>query len=76
VPVQQGNLQLQSAGNLSVGNHMMRLFFTPRRPYRVEASEDLVNWTPVFTNVTGSAGNYFSAPVGGGKLFYRAVLAP
>jgi hypothetical protein len=69
-----GGVQLLSSGTGTAGS--VQLFFTPGQGYVIEASSDLTNWTPVFTNAFGSASAYFTEPAGAGTRFYRAKMLP
>ncbi|MEW6304099.1 MAG: Calx-beta domain-containing protein [Verrucomicrobiota bacterium] len=54
----------------------IKLFYTPGEGYIIESSTDLIHWTPVFTNLTGSASSYFSESIGNSTRFYRAQPLP
>jgi hypothetical protein len=47
-------------------------------PYQIEASDDLVNWTPIATvmNIGGTTGFSEAIIQGPGQRFYRAVELP
>jgi hypothetical protein len=70
-----GGAQLLSAGTGGL-NNMVQLFFTPGSGYVIEASTDLSEWSPVFTNSNGTASSYFVEPVSTGQRFYRAIMLP
>ncbi len=44
--------------------------------YVIQASADLINWSPVQTNTLGSSSNSYAFPVPGAMQFYRAQWTP
>ena len=67
--------RLESLGVQSGGTYHARLYAEPGLPYRIEASNDLVHWTPLLT-VTAPPGGVLdfrdSTAATFGQRFYRA----
>ncbi|MBI2929695.1 MAG: S8 family serine peptidase [Verrucomicrobia bacterium] len=71
--------RLSALGYSSPGRFELSLNGTPGRTYLIEATTDLVNWTPVSTNTTAEDGTFRFVdaqyqPLG--WRYYRATLAP
>jgi subtilisin family serine protease len=73
IPIVPPNLEIAARENTLA----VRLLGDPGRTYVIETNTTLTNWNPIFTNVTGFAGTFVftnPAPIGEGKLFFRARL--
>jgi subtilisin family serine protease len=71
-------IYVSPVGAAGVNPFQIRVTSVPNRNCVVEASPDLTNWTPVFTNTTASDGTFDYADsdsAGATKRYYRAVSA-
>ena len=69
-------LALPLAGS---GSFRLRLTGAPQRAYIIEATTNLFDWTPVFTNATADDGHFVftdKPAMGQPRGFYRAKAAP
>jgi hypothetical protein len=64
------------AASVSAGEVGFEFTAMPGRSYRIEASPDLGAWSTERTYPAGAAMRVerFTAPAGGGRRFYRAVV--
>ncbi len=70
---------LNALGYSGAGRFELSLSGTPGRTYLIEATADLLNWTPVSTNTTAADGTFRFVDVQYQPLgwrYYRAILAP
>lgn len=76
LPQADAEVRLTIRGSTPAGEPQMELSGSPSGPYRIDASSDLVEWTPILTNQLAAGPSLFTAPggIGVSSRFFRAVF--